>query len=845
MMTDLARHRWLAARGLLILSSTFLAAGAHAAEHTLSAMRAQGSITIDGSLDEPSWGAAPAASNFWQREPNQGAPPEHATEFRVLYDDETVYIGVYAHDSDPSGIRSLLSRRDEASPSDWIEVGIDSYDDERTAFVFSINPAGVQRDYLVFNDNQIDAGWDAVWSASARVVDGGWTAELGIPLNQLRFAPAPEQVWGLQVIRTVGRSKEKSTWSPWPTESDRLVSRFGEVRGIHGVKPPRRIELLPYAAGSVALADGQDFDGDLGIDFEIGIDNNVTLSATINPDFGQVEADPSQVNLTADEIFFAERRPFFLEGSDIFQLGLSNSDLGAERLFYSRRIGSGNAAIYGAAKLSGKTASGWSFGMLEALTNADGLTNYTVARLKKDLNAGHTNIGAALTSVHRRFDDPGLADLLHDQAYSGGLQLSHRFAAGRWLADARLLGSYVHGSRAAIARTQQGSQRYLHRPDAAHLRYDPTRTSLDGAGLITSVGKVAGTWQYTLGADVRSPELEVNDIGFQQTADFVKPWALLQYRKINPGPAFNEIYMRVNAHAMGDFDATQSEIMGDVEWGATLASYWSGFVVLNWFERPWDTRLLRGGPALRADDWAGGGFGIVSDTRKHLRFELVNLLRVIPATGSWWLTSYPVLTWQASPRFDVSLAPIYSQRTWAEQYVDTVTDIDDTPQYVLAEIEQTTLALTLRMNYTFTPTLTLQLYAQPFTSAGAYRDYEVVANARARARADRFHVIGQDEIVRRDVCASGAGNCYYIDSDGDGAENYSFELADFNVRQLRSNVVLRWQYRPGAALFAVWSQDRSSFDTSGELRFGQEAEALVDAPSEHVFLLKLSYWYGL
>ncbi len=836
--------RWLANALPLSIFTLVGLDTAHAAEQQLAAAPADAPLAIDGVLDEPAWQSAPAGTGFWQRSPNEGDPPVYPTEFRVLYDDDNLYVGVRAYDDQPELIRDILSRRDQTSPADWIEVGVDAHNDQRTARVFALNPAGVQRDYLVFNDNQIDVGWDAVWSSAARIDDHGWTAEFAIPLNQLRFAPSPEQTWGIQVIRTVGRSQEITSWAPWSTSSDRLVSRFGRIDGIYGVDPPRRIELRPYALGSLRHADDTELDGDIGLDFDIGLLNNVTLTGTINPDFGQVEADPSQVNLTVNETFFDEKRPFFLEGTDIFQFGLGANDLGTERLFYSRRIGAYDATIYGAAKLSGKTASGWSFGVLEALTSADGLTNYTVSRVKKDFDRGRTSLGAALTTVNRRFDDDATAALLHDRAYSLGLQLSHRFARDRWLVNARLLGSHVHGSEEAIALTQRRSQRYLHRPDATHLDYDPARTSLTGAGLISSVAKVAGTWQYSLGVDARSPELELNDIGFQQTADFIKPSGFLQYRVTNPTSAFNKAYMRVLTHAITDFSATPSEIMGDIEWGATLSNYWSGFVSLNWFERPWDTKLLRGGPAVRAENWTGGGVGVVSDSRAPLRFELVSLLRLSPATDSWWLTLYPVVNWQISANFDVGFSPIYSQRAWSDEYVTTVADTGDTPQYFLADIDQTTLTFTLRMNYTFTPSLSVQLYTQPFVTAASYRDYKRVVDPDSRDRDSRFDVL-DDEILRRDTCEGGVGSCYFIDQNADGAADYSFGLADFNFRELRSNLVLRWEYLPGAALFAVWSHGRTGIDDGGDFALGRESSALADIPGEHVFLLKLSYWHGL
>ena len=479
---------------------------------SVRASRRVGTVAIDGRLDETAWSAARASGQFWQREPNEGAPVQQDTEFRVLYDDDAIYVGVRAVDDQPSRVRGLLTRRDADSSSDWIIVGIDSYRDKRTSFTFALNPASVQRDLLIYDDVQEDDSWNAVWEGASSVDDKGWVAEFRIPYSQLRFASADEQTWGIQVARVVQRTQEVSFWSETPTSKQQRVSLFGRVDGIRDIKPSRRVELLPYTLGGARFAEVDDSDPfndsaspefGLGVDFQLGVTTNFTLSGTVNPDFGQVEADPSEVNLSANETFFPEKRPFFLEGADIFQFGLAqgDDDDAVEQLFYSRRIGApphgeasgdsvysqqdGTTNILGAGKLSGKTSRGWSVGVLTAVTAkehaqvelSDGterdelvepLANYTVLRLKKDFNGGRTNLGGAMTGVHRSLADTGL-EFLHDSAYGGGVQLSHRSLTGRWLADARVMGSSVHGDPEALDETQRASQRYFQRPDAKHL----------------------------------------------------------------------------------------------------------------------------------------------------------------------------------------------------------------------------------------------------------------------------------------------------------------------------------------------------------------------------------------
>lgn len=847
-----------------------------------NAVRRAGPVSIDGLLAEPAWADAPAFDGFWQRSPNEGDAPLAKTAFRVLYDDEAVYVAVRAYDEEPDQIRGLLTRRDEDSASDWVMIGIDSYHDKRTAFVFGLNPAGVQRDIMLFDDTNEDASWDAVWDGSARVDGEGWVAEFRIPLSQLRFDSTADQTWGFQVMRVVARTQEESVWSPLPRDAAQNVSLFGTVAGIEGVEQTRRIELLPYALGGAQFfdaVDGDPFTGDVsgtgavGLDVKYGIGSNVTVAGTINPDFGQVEADPSEVNLSAQESFFAEKRPFFLDGADIFRFGLGQGDgpEAVEQLFYSRRIGAqphdsaedladyveepGATTIYGAAKISGKTSSGWSFGVLDAVTGqekahlamADGatdemvvepLTNYAVLRLRRDINDGRTTIGAAATAVNRSLDGTGMS-WLHDQAYTGGLQLNHRFANDKWNADARLVGSYVHGAPEAIVDTQRSSVHYYQRPDAEHLDYDPTRTSLTGAGLLWSVTKVAGgTWRYGTGSDARTPGLETNDIGFQRGADYYVQWVWGQYRQDDPGETLLNWMVNVNQWGVTNFEPTLVGYGGNINANASLKNYWGAHAGVGVNHNLWDNAALRGGPAMRGIDRYDGWTSVWSDPRNAVRGNVNVSANVAPAAQSWSATVNPNVNIQARSNLDIAVGPVLVWNDDDSQFVTDTYSADGDAHYILARIRQTTAGMTVRVNYTYSPTLSVQLYAQPFVSVGHYSDYKEPADPRADGYEDRYHTFGQGEIYEMD-------GLYVIDPDRDGLADYSFERPDFNFRQLSSNLVVRWEYRPGSTVYLIWSHGRTSDSPAGRLALGDDLGALSDEPGEHVVLIKANYWLGL
>jgi hypothetical protein len=866
--------RSLISIGIVVLASSLALADVPSRAH---AVRRDGAVAIDGVLDDAAWTKAPTHTGFSQRFPKDGAVASMETRFAMVYDDDALYVGVWLDDPEPAKIRRLLTRRDVDVLADAILIGIDSYHDRRTGYVFQLNAAGVQRDFLVFDDTQSDDTWDAVWTGNAAVTAKGWTAEFRIPLNQLRFTSREAQEWGFQVVRIVGRTKEESSWARWPRSVPEVVSRFGTVDGIDHIASTRRIELLPYASsgfGMVPVAAGDPINdnfglrGNLGLDAKIGLGTAFTLSATLNPDFGQVEADPSQVNLSANELFFAEKRPFFLEGVDLFKLPIGTGDNSVEGAFYSRRIGAAprepdadydfiraptSSTIYGAAKLSGKTA-GWSVGVLDAVTGEETativdasqveskpivapLTNYAVGRLKRDLNEGRTSIGVSATAVNRQLDSTPLISELHDQAYTGGLQLQHRFGTSAWQANASTVGSWVHGSADAIARTQRNPRHFYQRPDATNAHFDPTRTSLAGLGASWKVGKFGDTKhvRYGTGGDLRTIGLDLNDLGFQNHSDRLIQYVLMEVRDDEPGDDVLNWNVNGDVFWVSTLEPRLTDLGFECNGSAQLVNYWQFNAGCNLDHRPEEPSWLRGGPSLKLEDRVQGYASFTTDTRKSVYFN------VGAYGGREWVADQIDggfdlgTTIQARSNIDINVTASVSSRNDPMQYVDEVQDTQGQTHYVFARIRQRTGSLTLRVNWTFSPRLSLQAYAQPFVASGQYSELKDIDNPRADRYADRFTPIDGASYMLAD-------GTYTVRTSG---ASYQFGRPDFDFRQLRSTVVVRWEYRPGSTVFAIWSHGRTSESAEGRFQLGRDLRGLADAEGEHVVMVKANYWIGL
>jgi hypothetical protein len=860
-----------------------VAAPTRAAEpRTLHAARVQGGVSVDGVLDEAAWATAEVATGFVQRAPTPGAPAGEQTEARILYDDRAVYVSMRMLETDPAAISAPLGRRDmNGLHSDWASVMIDSYDDNRTAFVFAVNPRGVKKDYFVYSDATEDTGWDAVWEVETRTDSAGWTAEFRIPLSQLRFASG-HTTWGVQLQRRVARTSEISFWSPWMPTDPGYVSRFGTLAGLEGLRPGRRLEVQPYTLGRVTRAPAQAanpffrasaLEGTAGADLKYGVTSNLTLTATLNPDFGQVESDPSQVNLTAFETLLDEKRPFFQEGADLFRFNLAQVGLDAgERLFYPRRVGRTPqrqvpaqmgwvdappaASILGAAKLSGKTSSGWSVGVLNALTGSETarisgpagdtawavepLTNYTVARVSRDFARGRSGVGGVFTSTLRDLSDEGLG-FLHSSAYVGGVDGRARFGGGNHEVSGYVLGSRVSGSAAALRQTQMSAAHYFQRPDAAHLALDGTRTSLSGVSAQAQVARIGGgNWRWSLMSTLRTPGFDVNDVGYQQTSDAASGIASATYLQFKPGRTLRNWYVNVNGGSAWTLGGERTFTSAVTQAGAQLNNFWSGYVGVVRFFPALSPTALRGGPALRTPGRVLAFANVVSDPRKPLGGQLDVSVQTEDETGGRTVTLAPTVTYRPSSRADLSLRPLvaFNDNPW--QFVPSAA-LDGAPHYLFGRLDQTTMALTGRLNYSFTPNLSLQLYAQPFVSAGSYSRFRAVASPRAGGFNARMPVFGQS---LADLTQLPSG-LYAADTDGSGTADAALPNPGFNVREFRSNAVLRWEYRPGSTLFVVWSQGRTGFDPSGRFDLMHDTGELFSAASTNSLLIKLSYWVGM
>lgn len=859
------------------------------ARRVLTAARIDGAPpVIDGALDDPVWQTADVATGFVQYTPASGRPATEETEARVAFDDDAIYIAMRMYDAAPDSIGMQLSRRDASGIySDWAHVVIDSYNDRRTGFRFSLSPRGIQKDVLHYDDLEEDLGWNAVWEAAARVDSLGWTAEFRIPLSQLRFSAsdAGDAAWGINFGREVARRDERSYWSPVLQDVVGYVSRSGELHGVPALAAPRRLEVMPYSLARATRAPGTSGDpfheptevfGTIGADLKFGVTSNLTLTATFNPDFGQVEADPSQVNLTAFETFYAERRPFFLEGSDIFRfrLAFGDGDGANEQLFYSRRIGrpaQGSvpdeavhadvpqaATILGAAKLSGKTAGGWSVGILNAVTSeetaayvdesgirgrttVEPLTNYAVARVMKDFRDGGSRIGGLVTATHRRLDDE--LDFLRSAAYAGAIDFKHRFHGGDYQITAALLGSHIQGSAEAIDRAQRAAGRYFQRPDADHLTYDPARTSLSGTGAMLEIGKFGGgSWRWAVGGTARSPGFDVNDIGYQRNADAIDQFVWVGYRNFQPGRIVRNWNLNFNQWTGWTFGRERVSTGGNVNGYVQFINHWGANAGIGRNHSSLSTSALRGGPAIVRPSQTNYWFGLHSDRRKTLALNLngSGYVEEESGTSSFWIG--PELRWRASSGLELSLQPGMTWTDGAWQYV-AAKEAAGSTHYIFAGLDQRTASLTARVDYTVTPRLSFQFYAQPFISAGRYSGFREVTDPRAGRFADRFHRYGADQL--HPAVNDSGDRIYQVDLDADGTPDFTFDDPDFNFKELRSNAVLRWEYRPGSTLFLVWSQGRSDVEPQGAYDLGRDGKRLFETRGTNILMLKVSYWLDI
>ena len=872
---------------LIILGAFSMSYGDKREQRVIRAVRADEPIKIDGLLKEKVW-QGKGYSGFTQSDPEDGAPATEKTVVWVAFDNKAIYVAARLFDSEPDKIIARLGRRDDFADSDWFIFSVDPYYDRRSGFQFAVTPRGSIVDWTIYNDEFDDSTWDGVWESKAHIDDKGWTVEMKIPYDQLRFKKKDNYVWGVNFFRFIKRKNEEVGFVWIPKKESGFVSHFARLEGIKDIKPRRLIEMLPFTAGKAAFSPeeegnpfetGEDFSGNAGIDMKVGLKSNLTLDLTVNPDFGQVEVDPAVINLTAAETYYEEKRPFFIEGANIFRFGKggSNSFIGANwgdpSFFYSRRIGrppQGEVdsdgyvndpdwtTILAAAKITGKIGNGWNIGFLNALTereyakiDLDGIRSheavepfsyYGVLRTQKEFNKGRQGLGFITTSVLRNLRTENLEETLNRNAFSFAVDgWTFLDKEKRWVITGWLGGTQVSGSKEKIRDLQQSYPHYFQRPDATHVELDENATSMNGwAGRFT-LNKQKGNFLFNAAIGAVSPGFDSTDMGFQYNSDIINAHIMAGYQWFKPGKILRSWDVMMFTQRNYDFGGNRIGDQRLIFIGhAQFLNYWSAYLQMSHNPEKLSNEETRGGPLMSVPPHTWWDWEISSDDRKPLVGSIGGFL-LDAESGSRERSVYSSLRWKPRSNFTISIVPQYSYNWDVSQWVTNVEDVLMTEtfgsRYVFGSIKQKTVSCSIRMNWIFTPRLSLQVYIQPFIGVGTYTNFKELA----RPKSYEFNMFGEGAST-----ISFEDEVYTVDPDGPGgAPGFSFENPDFNYKSLRGTIVLRWEYRPGSTLYVVWTQNRVDDANPGDFKLGRDFKNLLKAPGDNIFMVKFTYRFKL
>ena len=883
---------------------------------SVRAARLGGRIDVDGRLEESAWKRARPATDFVQGRPEEGAEPARATEVRVLYDREALYVGARMSEPAPSAIADQLVRRDERGQYDYFEVSLDPNLDRQTGYVFRVGVSGVERDAFVddgqggqFGGGSQGVNWNAVWASATSVDSAGWSVEMRIPLSQIRYESRPgSQSWGVNFTRRRLASNSTSYFALESRTVEGRVSQWGRLTGLRLEEAERRFELEPYvvselasrpAGGDSPLVASTEVSPRAGFNLSYGIGSAFTLDATVNPDFGQVEVDPAVINLTAFETFFPEKRPFFVQDAQV--LGFDLNSRRAE-LFFSRRIGReprGEApdgadastipdrtTILGASKFTGRTDGGLSVGALAAVTAeergrayfgesgatrkfvAQPRTQYGVGRVQQDYRDGATTVGAIVTGVERALPAGGRLDDLPSEAFSGGIDVTHQWGGPNdrsWALSGYYAATHVRGSPAAVTRIQTNPQHYFQRPDADYLSVDSAATHLTGANWMVQLARQSAEhWTWFISTERLTPDFSANDLGFLDQGEQMDITGSVAYQEITPGDLLRNWSLRLISFAelRNDVfdDPTSPEQWAESYKGGMLnlggefefLNNWSVSPEVAYHPRALDDTKTRGGPLMTGPARWRFGLRASTDRRSTVSFQpnVQYSTSELGAGRSWQFGLQASL--RPAPNWEVQLAPSLRDETDAAQYVETVEDAGYAPtygdRYLFADLERTQLSMETRLNVAFSPTVSLQLFAQPLISAVDF------TSTKQLARPASYEFLPFSE--GRGLSGPGGVFCVegrtcvvdgrrHVDFDGDGRSDHSFSEPSFNFRSLRGNAVFRWEYMPGSTLFLVWQQDRQGRAGVGDFDLGRDADALFGAPAENRFIVKVNHFLDL
>jgi hypothetical protein len=838
-------------------------------------------IILDGKLTEDVWKNDAGVSNFIQRDPVEGVEPTQKTVVRVAYDNAAIYIGARMYDS-PDSIVSRLSRRDVDVTTDGFLAYLDPYYDRRSGFYFALSAAGTLYDGVLYNDDWSDNSWDGVWEGKTNIDKEGWTVEMRIPFSQLRFDDKKNNIWGINFKRIIARRNENDYLVYVPKNESGFVSHFAELKGLNNIHPSDKIEILPYVTTRAEYSlhdpnnpfnDGSRYTPAVGIDLKMGLGSNLTLNATVNPDFGQVEIDPAVINLSDVETYFNEKRPFFIEGSTIFNFGYGGANnywsfnWGGPNFFYSRRIGRppqgsipnnnyqdvpDGTHILGAAKLTGKIFKSWNIGVISALTkrefadySANGnrssvevepLTYYSVLRGQKEINEGRQGIGFISTLTSRFFNNQSLRNNINKGAFTGGIDgWTFLDSSKTWVATGWLGMSNVTGTKERMIWLQENSQHYFQRPDSKYLRVDSAATSLTGYAGRFYLNKQKGNVFVNTAFGFISPSFDVNDLGFMWRSDVINMHLGAGYFWDKPTSFYHYFELGGALFRSYNYD-------GDIIWqgifhfgNITFPSYYNIWWNLAYNPQTVNNILTRGGPLSINTPGYEVDAGINSDSRKSWVVSVSEGTYQKKDSRSWYLSASVEL--KPSSNISFSIGPFYNFSKEFSQYINVFDDPYATAtfnkRYVFGEMNQKTIGADIRLNWTFTPKLSLQFYAQPLISTGNYTNIKELAHPKT-----------YDFNVYQDVKLE--DGTYTIDPDGQGpAQQISFGNPNFNFMSLRGNAVLRWEYSPGSVVYFVWTQSRSESENIGDFQFNRSAGKLFDLHPDNIYMIKFTYWFNM
>jgi len=838
-------------------------------------------VRIDGILDEDTW-QHEGTNAFIQSDPTDGGSPSEKTSVWIAYDEKAIYIGARLYDSQPDRIIGLLGRRDEMVDSDWFMVALDPYFSRHSGYQFGVNPRGSIMDMTLFNDSRQDLTWDGIWESAARINNEGWTVEIKIPFHQLRFKKKKEYIWGINFQRIIKRKNESVIYAWRPREETGFVSRFAQLVGIKDIRSGTHLEVLPYSVGKLALNSSEkginlrskeDLSANAGMDIKYNLRSNLIFDFSINPDFGQVEVDPAVINLTEAETYYPEKRPFFVEGSNLLNFGRGGASYisafwQVPTFFYSRRVGhsmqgqngSGNIVDYPewntiltAAKIVGKLGEGWNIGFLNALTERELVTeglnkvevepfsSYSVFRLQKEFNQGRQGIGFILGSVLRKINSEHLENEMVKNAISFGIDgWSFLNSERSWILTGWLGTSRISGDKEAISMRQHSFIHYFQRPDVKYIEFDENATSLSGWAGRLYLAKQGGNFIFNASLGAVSPGFDVSDIGFQNVRDLVNGHIQAGYTSLHPGKIFRRWHLVGGIAKEYDFGGNKTDDLLFINTGGQVKNYWAWSLEFFFRFDRWTHDLTRGGPLTLDPAQNSLVFNLSSDNRKPFVFNFSGnyTRRKLDGQSN---SIYAGIKWKIRSNFKLSIGPFYSSVSSISQWITAISDPHQEPtfrtHYIYGDIDQRTLSCSIQLNWIFSPKLSLQAYIQPLIGIGLFDRFKELAYPNSFD----FTVFTPENA---DI-SSNAG-VYSIDPDQNGpAQHFSFFNPDFNYKSLRGTVVLRWEFRPGSRLFAVWTQKRLNHAYPGDFNLERDFSALLSAPGDNIFMIKMSYYFDI